>query len=73
MTVTATTDMLIPAIIPAVRGSPNAIAPTRMAVIGSKTPNTEALVAPMLRVAIARVAVETMVGKMARPRRYAHA
>ena len=43
-----------------VTGSPNAIAPTRMAVTGSNTPRTEALVAPISLVATASVAVETM-------------
>ena len=36
---------------------------------GSKTPNTEALVAPMFLEAIARVAVDTIVGRTARPMR----
>lgn len=36
---------------------------------GSNTPSTEALVAPMLREAMARVAVETMVGSRASPTR----
>ena len=49
------------------QGLPKTKVPTRMAVIGSNTPKTDALVAPMLRVAMASVAVETMVGKMASP------
>ena len=49
--------------------SPKASAPTRIAVTGSKTPRTEALVAPMIRVAMARVAVDTIVGRTARPAR----
>ena len=53
-----------------VSASPNAMVPTRMAVMGSKTPSTEALVAPIFRVEMASVAVETMVGKMASPTRY---
>ena len=48
-----------------VSGSPNTSVPTRMAVTGSNTPITEALVAPMLRVATAKVAVDTMVGSSA--------
>lgn len=56
-----------------VTGSPNAIAPTRMAVTGSNTPRTEALVAPISLVATASVAVETMVGNTARPSRLSHA
>ena len=42
--------------------------PTRIAVMGSKTPKTEAFVAPIFRVAMAKVAVETMVGRMASPK-----
>ena len=38
--------------------------------IGSNTPNTEALVAPIFRVAMANVAVETMVGKRAKPAKF---
>ena len=52
-----------------VRASPNTKVPTRIAVIGSKTPNTEALVAPIFLVAIAKVAVETIVGRIASPMR----
>ena len=52
--------------------SPKAIAPTRMAVTGSNTPRTEALVAPIILVAMARVAVDTIVGNMASPARLAH-
>ena len=50
-----------------VKGSPNISVPTRMAVIGSNTPSTEAFVAPILRVAMASVAVETIVGSSANP------
>ena len=63
----------IPMIIFVVRVSPKTIVPTRMAVIGSNTPKTEALVAPIFRVAIANVAVETIVGSKARPIRFNHA
>ena len=52
--------------------SPKAIAPTRIAVTGSNTPRTEALVAPIMRVAMARVAVETIVGRRASPTRLIH-
>lgn len=70
--VTATIAMLIPTIILIVNGSPNISVPTSIAVIGSNTPNTDAFVAPMLRVANASVAVDTMVGKMANPSRLNH-
>ena len=52
-----------------VSASPKTTVPTRIAVIGSKTPNTEALVAPMFLEEIARVAVDTIVGRTARPMR----
>lgn len=64
--------MLIPMIIPMVKGSPNISVPTSIAVIGSKTPSTDAFVAPMLRVATANVAVDTIVGKMASPIKLSH-
>ena len=67
MKVTAAMAMAMPVMMPAVRGSPNISEPTRIAVIGSKTPSTEAFVAPMLRVATASDAVETMVGRRASP------
>ena len=53
----------------AVSASPKTKVPTRIAVIGSNTPNTEALVAPMFLVATARDAVEMIVGRIARPMR----
>ena len=53
-----------------VKGSPNISVPIRIAVIGSNTPSTEALVAPIFRVAMANVAVETMVGKRAKPAKF---
>lgn len=62
MNVTATMAIQMPVIIFVVSGSPNIRVPTRIAVIGSNTPNTDALVAPIFLVAMARVAVETMVG-----------
>ena len=73
ITVTATTEMVMPTTIFVVRGSPNISVPTRIAVIGSKTPNTDAFVAPILRVATARVAVDTMVGNSAIPKRLSQA
>ena len=56
-----------------VSASPKMSVPTRIAVIGSKTPRTEAFVAPIFLVAIARVDVETIVGRIASPMRLAHA
>ena len=53
-----------------VKGSPNISVPIRIAVIGSNTPSTEALVAPIFRVAMANVAVETMVGNSAKPTKF---
>mgnify|MGYP003533000877 CR=1 FL=1 len=52
--VTATTEIKMPVMMLEVRASPNTKVPTRIAVIGSKTPNTEALVAPIFLVEIAR-------------------
>ena len=71
--VTATTEIRIPVMMLEVRASPNTKVPTRIAVIGSKTPNTEALVAPIFLVAIAKVAVETIVGRTASPMRLIYA
>ena len=73
MKVTATTEIRMPVMMLVVSASPNTKVPTRIAVIGSKTPKTDAFVAPMFLVAIARVAVETIVGKMASPMRLNHA
>ena len=64
---TAAMAMPMPRTMFVVSGSPKKSVPTRMAVIGSKTPSTEAFVAPMLRVAIASEAVDTMVGNTANP------
>ena len=47
-------EIRMPAIMFAVSASPKSKVPTRIAVIGSNTPNTEALVAPMFLVATAR-------------------
>lgn len=52
MAITISTTMLV------VKGSPNISVPTSMAVIGSNTPRTDALVAPIFLVAMASVAVE---------------
>ena len=65
MNVTAAMEMPMPIIMLAVSGSPNISVPTRMAVMGSNTPSTDALVAPMLREATASVAVDTIVGSTA--------
>lgn len=62
--------MVIPIMILEVNGSPNTRVPTSIAVIGSKTPRTDAFVAPILRVATARVAVEIIVGRIASPTRF---
>ena len=62
--------MPMPRIMFVVKGSPNISVPTRMAVIGSNTPSTEAFVAPILRVAMASVAVDTIVGNRAKPTRF---
>ena len=71
--VTATIEIRIPATMLVVSASPKTNVPTRIAVIGSKTPNTEAFVAPMFLVAIAKVAVETIVGRTASPMRLTQA
>ena len=60
-------DMTMPTTMFVVRGSSNISVPTSIAVTGSKTPSTEAFVAPTLRVATAKVAVETIVGRSAKP------
>ena len=58
MNVMATIDITMPTTMLVVSASPKTTVPTRMAVTGSKTPSTDALVAPMFRVATASVAVE---------------
>ena len=73
MNVTAAIAMRMPVTIGAVSASPKTTVPTRIAVMGSNTPRTEAFVAPMLRVAMASEAVETTVGNKASPRRFIHA
>ena len=70
MNVTDIMAMVMPMIILDVKGSPNTRVPTSMAVIGSKTPRTDAFVAPILRVATASVAVEIIVGRIASPIRF---
>ena len=52
--------------------SPKTRVPIRMAVRGSNTPITEALVAPMILVEAARVAVEMTVGMTASRMRLSH-
>ena len=69
MKVTAMMAIRMPIMMLGVSASPNTSVPTNIAVMGSKTPNTDAFVAPMLRVAMARVAVDMMVGSMASPTR----
>ena len=69
MKVTAAIESNIPTTIGVVSGSPKANVPTNIAVTGSKTPSTLAFVGPILRVAMARVAVENVVGNMAKPMR----
>ena len=71
--VTAPIANKIPITMLVVSTSPKQTVPTRIAVIGSNTPRTEALVAPMLRVAIAKEAVETTVGNKASPTRFIQA
>ena len=71
--VMAAMESKIPTMIFVVSASPKTMVPIRMAVMGSKTPSTEALVAPIFRVAIANVAVETTVGRRARPTRFIQA
>ena len=69
---TAIIAMQMPSMMFVVSGSPNITVPTRIAVMGSNTPSTDAFVAPMLRVAMARDAVDTIVGSSARPMRLSH-
>ena len=64
--VMASIAIIIPMTMLFVRVSPKTRVPTKIAVIGSNTPSTDAFVAPMFRVATANVAVDMMVGRMAR-------
>ncbi len=73
MKVTAITEIKMPMMMFDVSASPKTSVPTRMAVIGSNTPMTDAFVAPMFLVAIAKVAVDTIVGRIASPMRFIHA
>ena len=73
MNVMATIEIRMPTTTFVVSASPKTSVPTRMAVTGSKTPSTEALVAPMLRVAMASVAVDKMGGSRASPTRVSQA
>lgn len=68
--ITAAIEIKIPTMIFVVNASPKTNVPMRIAVIGSNTPRTDALVAPIFRVATANVEVETMVGKTANPTRF---
>ena len=70
---TEATAIAIPITIVGVSGSPKATVPTKIAVMGSNTPNTEAFVAPILRVATARVAVDIIVGRTASQSSDSHA
>ena len=63
---TAAIEIVMPIMMLFVSGSPKTKVPTTMAVIGSKTSKIEALVAPIFLVATASVAVDIIVGKMAR-------
>lgn len=62
----------MPAVIVDVSGSQKAKVPIRMAVIGSKTPSTAVFVAPILRVEMAIVRVEIIVGIIASPTIFPH-
>ena len=73
MKMMAAMAMEMPTMMLVVMGSLKAIVPTMMAVIGSKTPSTDAFVAPILRVERASVAVDMMVGSTASPSRHHHA
>ena len=57
MNITAAIEIKMPTMMFVVIGSPKTNAPIRIAVIGSNTPRTEALVAPMFLVATTSVAV----------------
>ena len=70
---TADIDSAMPITMLVVISSLNANAPARIAVIGSNTLNTDAFVAPILRVDIARVEVETIVGRIANPNKLSQA
>ena len=59
--------MMMPTTMFVVNASPKTSVPTRIAVIGSNTPKTDAFVAPIFRVDKANVAVETTVGRRANP------
>ena len=73
MNITANMAINMPMMMLLVSASPKTKVPTRMAVIGSNTPSTEAFVAPIFRVATANVAVDTIVGRMASPIRLSQA
>lgn len=69
---TAATERIMPMTIFVDRTSPKTSVPISIAVIGSKTPSTEAFVAPIFRVEMASVAVDTTVGNSARPKMLNH-
>ena len=71
--ITADIDSAMPITMCVVICSLNANAPARIAVMGSNTLNTDAFVAPILRVDIANVEVETIVGKIANPNKFSQA
>ena len=64
---TAARQRVMPMTMRVVMGSRKSSVPIRMAVTGSNTPRIAVRVGPMLRVAMARVSREIMVGNMARP------
>ena len=51
-------------------GSPMTTTPTAIAVMGSVTPNTDAFVGPMRRVAHASAPIDTIVGNSANPTKF---
>lgn len=70
MNSSAAMQMAMPESILGVRTSLNIMVPMRMDVIGSNTPSTAVRVGPIILVERARVSMEIMVGKMARPMRF---
>ena len=64
---TAARQRVMPMTMRGVMGSRKSSVPMSMAVMGSNTPRIAVRVGPMIRVAMARVSREIMVGNMARP------
>ena len=62
--------MTIPATIFSVSGSEKTKVPIKIAVTGSKAPNTEVFVGPIMRVEMAIVSIAIIVGKTAKPIRF---